>query len=81
MKCIKAIKETKYSKIGDIKRISDLDADENVSTGYWMFVPKSEWKTHNKSNVVETTNENDKSLKKNQKTKTLDKKSKNSKKK
>lgn len=81
MKCIKAIKETKYSKIGDIKRISDLDADENVSTGYWMFVPKSEWKTYNKSNVVETTNENEKSLKKNQKTKTLDKKSKNPKKK
>lgn len=45
MKCIKAIKDGKYSKIGDIKRIDDLDAIQKVDSGYWMFIPKSEWKS------------------------------------
>lgn len=44
MKCIKAIKDGKYSKIGDIKRVDDLDANQKVDSGYWMFIPKSEWK-------------------------------------
>jgi hypothetical protein len=45
MKCIKAIKDGKYSVIGDIIRVSDTDADQKVETGYWMFIPKSEWKS------------------------------------
>ena len=44
MKCIQAIKETKYSKVGDIKRVSDQEANEKVDTKYWKFIPKSEWK-------------------------------------
>ena len=44
MKCIRAIKETKYSKVGDIKRVSDQEANEKVDTKYWKFIPKSEWK-------------------------------------
>ena len=44
MKCIQAIKETKYAKVGDIKRVSDIEANEKVDTKYWKFVPKSEWK-------------------------------------
>ena len=44
MKCIQAIKETKYSKVGDIKRVSDQEAKEKVDTKYWKFIPKSEWK-------------------------------------
>ena len=44
MKCIKAIKATKYSAIGDIKRVTDIEANEKVDTGYWKFVPKMEWK-------------------------------------
>ena len=44
MKCIKAIKSTKYSEIGDIKRVSEAEAEEKVETGYWVYVPKSEYK-------------------------------------
>ena len=44
MKCIKAIRETKYSSVGDIKRVKEDEANEKVGTGYWKFVPKSEWK-------------------------------------
>ena len=44
MKCIQAIKETKYTKVGDIKRVSDTEANEKVDTKYWKFISKSEWK-------------------------------------
>ena len=44
MKCIKVIKETKENKIGTIRRVDDREASAKVSTGYWMFIPKSEWK-------------------------------------
>ena len=44
MKCIQAIRETKYSKVGDIKRVSDSEANEKVDTKYWKFIPKSEMK-------------------------------------
>ena len=37
MKCIK-------SKDGEIRRVSDVDAEERVKGGYWKFIPKSEWK-------------------------------------
>jgi hypothetical protein len=60
MKCIKAIRATKYSEVGDIKRVTDLEANEKVDTGYWAFVPKSEWKLatrKSKTEVVEAVNE------------------------
>jgi hypothetical protein len=44
MKCIKVIKETKENKFGIIRRVTDSEADAKVSTGYWGFAPKSEWK-------------------------------------
>ena len=44
MKCIKTIKEGKSYTLGEIKRVSDIEADERVKGGYWKFVPKSEWK-------------------------------------
>jgi len=58
MKCIQAIKASKYSAVGDIKRVKEDEADEKVSTGYWKFVPKSEWKlaTRN-SQPVEAVND------------------------
>ena len=37
MKCIK--------KDGEIRRVSDVDADNKVKVHGWTFVPKSEWKT------------------------------------
>lgn len=44
MKCIKAVKNTKHSEVGDVLRLSDSDAAEKVSTGYWAYASKSEWK-------------------------------------
>ena len=37
MKCIK--------KGDEIRRVSDVDADNKVKVHGWVFVPKSEWKT------------------------------------
>lgn len=45
MKCIKAIKDSKSYKVNDILRVSDKEADEKVATGYFTFIPKSEWKS------------------------------------
>jgi hypothetical protein len=44
MKCIKSIKATKNTEVGHIVRIDDVDAEVKVKTGYWAYVPKSEWK-------------------------------------
>jgi hypothetical protein len=48
MKCIKSIKELKQIKLGLIRRINDKEAESDVKSGYWMYIPKSEWKTYNK---------------------------------
>ena len=37
MKCIK--------KDGEIRRVSDVDADVKVKVHGWSFIPKAEWKT------------------------------------
>jgi hypothetical protein len=37
MKCIK--------KDGEIRRVSDVDADLKVKVHGWTFAPKTEWKT------------------------------------
>jgi hypothetical protein len=37
MKCIK--------KGGEIRRVSDQDADNKVKVHGWSFIPKAEWKT------------------------------------
>jgi hypothetical protein len=44
MKCIKTIKESTTYTLGEIRRVTDIEADERVKGGYWKFVPKSEWK-------------------------------------
>lgn len=44
MKCIKVVKETKDNKVGTIRRVTESEADNKVSTGVWAFCPKSEWK-------------------------------------
>jgi hypothetical protein len=46
MKCIKSIKATKNTQIGHITRIDDVEAEAKVKTGYWAYVPKSEWKIY-----------------------------------
>jgi len=60
MKCIKAIRATKHTVVGEIKRLTDIEANEKVSTGYWTFAPKSEWKLatrKSKTEVVEAVND------------------------
>jgi hypothetical protein len=52
MKCIKCIKVAKGYELDEIRRISDIDADEKVKGGYWKFIPKSEWKATLKRAVV-----------------------------
>lgn len=55
MKCIKSLKETKTVFLGEIKRVDDADAETNVRSGFWKYVPKSEWKKQN--NPVKKTEE------------------------
>ena len=82
MKTIKTIRELKNQKIGDISRVTDKDADEKVMSGYFMYVPKSEWKqiVRQKVETTDTSKENTKTLKKTQRNSETDKKSKNLKK-
>lgn len=76
MKCVKAIKETKTSKVGDIVRVSDKEAVSRVSTGYWAYVAKTEWKEYSRKPVeIEKSDEKpDLKLKKNQKRQNIEKK-------
>jgi hypothetical protein len=52
MKCIKCIKVAKGYELDEIRRVSDIDADERVKGGFWKFIPKSEWKGTLKRAVV-----------------------------
>jgi hypothetical protein len=53
MKCIQSIRETKNTQVGEIKRLEDKEAQQKVDSGYWKFIPKSEWKL-SKGKQVET---------------------------
>jgi hypothetical protein len=60
MKCIKCIKVAKGYEIDEIRRVSDIDAEERVKGGYWKFIPKSEWKATKKpitKEVIEVVTE------------------------
>jgi len=59
MKCIKAIKATKNTEVGTIARLGDADAETKVKSGYWQYIPKSEWKalTKPKTETEKTTTE------------------------
>lgn len=45
MKCIKAIRETKQVRLGEIIRTNDDDAREKVKGGFWVYAQKTEWKS------------------------------------
>lgn len=45
MKCIQAVKATKHYELDEIRRVNDVEAEEKVSSGYWKFIPKSDWKS------------------------------------
>jgi hypothetical protein len=57
MKCIKTIKEAKSYTLGEIRRVTDIEADERVKGGYWKFVPKSEWKAAKGKSKIEVVTE------------------------
>ena len=44
MKCIKATKTTSKFTAGDIKRVTDVEADSATRDGYWTYISKSELK-------------------------------------
>lgn len=44
MKCIKVIKGTNLYEMGTIQRVDEKLAEQRVSSGYWTFISKSEWK-------------------------------------
>lgn len=70
MKCIKSIKATKNTEVGHITRIDDIEAEAKVKTGYWAYVPKSEWKLATRKPKNEQSVEQDttkKTKKKNEK--------------
>ena len=69
MKCIQSIKETKNVELGTIKRVEDVDAETSVKSGYWKYVPKSEWKKQNKPQMVENVGDTKKEKKSTKKTK------------
>ena len=59
MKCIKAVKATKNTEVGTIARVNDADAETKVKSGYWKYIPKSEWKAliKPKTDTEKTTTE------------------------
>lgn len=57
MKCIKSIKPTKNTEIGQIVRIDDVEAESKVKTGYWSYISKTEWKLTRGKKVSEEKNE------------------------
>lgn len=61
MKTIKSIKATKQIQVGQIKRVTEKEADSDVRSGYWKYVPKSEWKseTGKQKTTDETTPESE----------------------
>jgi hypothetical protein len=51
MKCIQSIKATKNVQVGTIVRISETEAESQVKSGYWKYIPKSEWKSSTRKKV------------------------------
>lgn len=55
MKCIQSIKATKNVDLGEIRRVSEKEADSEVKSGYWKYIPKNEWKLSTRK--TKTTND------------------------
>lgn len=45
MKCVKVIKATPNNALGTILRLENKEADRRVDSGFFTYIPKSEWKT------------------------------------
>lgn len=57
MKCIKAIKATKHTEVGEIRRVDNVEADLKVGSGLWKFIPKVEWKAATRKQVEQPKEE------------------------
>jgi hypothetical protein len=57
MKCIKAIKGTKHTEVGEIRRVDNVEADLKVGSGLWKFIPKVEWKEATRKQVEQPKEE------------------------
>ena len=64
MKCIKAVKNNNTYKSGHISRVENKEADLKVSSGDWMFIPKSEWKQEVRGGQIATSIEEEPKKKK-----------------
>jgi hypothetical protein len=53
MKCIKSIKSATNKEVGSIIRINDTEAHQRVKSGFWAYVPKSEYKALRKPTKTE----------------------------
>jgi len=64
MKCIKAIKKLKNMEVGTIVRVDDVEAESKVRSGYYKYVPKSEYKVSKPKEeiVVNPNHEEDQKL-------------------
>ena len=65
MKCIQSVKKTKNIEVGEIRRVNDKEADSEVKSGYWKYIPKSEWKSSkgkSKSNEEPNKEKQDKNV-------------------
>jgi hypothetical protein len=66
MKCIKAIKKLKNIVLesGTIVRVDDIEAESKVRSGYYKYVPKSEYKVSKQKEqiVVNPNHEEDQKL-------------------
>lgn len=67
MKCIEAIKPTKQIQVGTVKKINDIEADSMVMSGYWKYIPKSQYKKVKEPDVVISENTESVTKQKNQK--------------
>jgi len=53
MKCIKSIKASKNYSLNQIRRIDDLEAEQRMNGGNWIYIPKSEWKAKVRQQVIQ----------------------------
>jgi hypothetical protein len=46
MKCIISTKSTKHVSVGDVKRVDNDEATTMVSSGYWKYTSKTEFRKY-----------------------------------
>jgi len=64
MKTIQCIKKLKGYELEELRRVEDKEAEQKVKTGYFKYVPKSDWKNIYKEQLskIETKTEEPKKV-------------------